>query len=209
MPRKRSVDEYAKKWKDHGDWSNLSYAQMLQTKNERANIKPGTMYHGSPYKLKKGQKIEPKGPIFFGKGAERPAVHLTNKKGEARMYSKASDTGGINKNRYGKELKPRTFAKKGYVYEVKGKRTMPNAWSPDKWHHASYHAQDWSKRSSVRHKGRLPITKGEAAAGTAVALAAGGGYYYYRKRKGRQERVRNSNFNRRSNKFQRTHRKLR
>lgn len=174
--------------------------------------KPNVLYHGSPYKLKKGQKLQPKGPTFYG--FNRPGLSASKSKGEAKQYSRASDTGGINKKRYGKDITPKTFATKGHLYEIPansqkgwyknyhGGHSEPLNWVSNK-------PQGFSKRTTVRNKGKLPITKGEAAGGAAVMLAAGGGYYYYRKHKGKQQRVKNANFNRRSSTFRRTHRRLR
>src|SRR4051812_34736227 len=193
MPRIRGeqyIRQQTEKFKKTNNWDYLDNAQSISSKHEFRNTpKPKILYHGSPYKIKKGQKIEPRGPMFYNTNPKsrraRLAVHATDSRGEAKqVYAKESDHGGINKNRYGKKIQPKVFAEKGYIYEIntdKHKGWMKQYHGGTEWHHwASYHAQGWDKRSSVRFKGKVPITRNEAiGVGAGIALV-GGSYAAYR-----------------------------
>lgn len=190
MPRVRTPDKDIAVFKTTGDWDALSRAESIQNKREVGNPQlPGKLYHGSPYKLKKGTKLEPKGPIFYG--VDRKGLAATSKFGEAaRSYAMESDHGGINKTRFGKSVKPGTFSTKGYVYEMhaqtgQGWFKQYHGGSARAPHWGSYKAQQFDKRHTVRHKGKLPITKREAAVIGGVVVAAGsyGAYRHFQKRK--------------------------
>lgn len=192
MPRIRTEHNQhhlIKRWAEQKDWSALDELSSYKNKKTASSFKkPDVLYHGSPYKIKKSKAIKPKGPTYFGlqKRLQRPTIHASSKFNEVKAYAKESDTGGINKKRYGKKIQPKVFAKKGYVYEIhtqhrKGwmKQYHGSGVTTEKSHWMSHHAQGFDKRHTVRFKGKLPITRNEAI-GVGAGVVAGAYAYHHR-----------------------------